>query len=120
MSLVPTTGQSVLGDISTRLSSLATTLSTPASSKLVAPAAVSTELHDLADLTSVGLGELEFSSSARAAQMAPAIEDAMTGMGTLADSIAKDPATMTAPSTVDAISGWAQLTAGASSALHRL
>ena len=119
MSLVPTTGQSVLGDVSMRLSTLATTLSTPASSKLVAPTAVSAELNDLSDLTSVGLGELEFSSG-RAAQFAPAIEDAMIGMGTLADSIAKDPAAMTAPSTVDAISGWAQLTEGASSALHRL
>lgn len=119
MSLVPTTGQSVLGDVSMRLGSLATTLSTPASSKFVAPAAVSTELDELADLTSVGLGELEFASG-RAAQFAPAIEEAMTGMGTLADTIAKDPATMTAPSTVDAITGWARLTAGASTALHRL
>lgn len=118
MSLVPTTGQSVLGDVSTRLSSLATTLSTPASSKLVAPAAVSTELNDLADLTSVGLGELEFSS--KGAQYVPAVEDAMTGMSNLADSIAKDATVMTAPSTVDAISGWARVTSGASLALHRL
>ena len=120
MSLVPSAGQDAFAGVSSRLTSLATTLADPKAAKLVAPSAVAVELNEIADLTFDGLEELEFSPSPRAANLAPAVSDAIDGMEQLASQIQKTPDVMTAAATVEAISGWAELTSGATIALHRL
>lgn len=119
MSVAPTSVRDVFSGVSARLGALAATLSNVRSARLLAPSTVAGELHDLVELTSAGLGRLEASRSTRATNLVPAIADAIEGMSHLATRIDSVPTVAATSATVDAIAGWAGLTAGATIALRR-
>jgi hypothetical protein len=119
MRAAPTSVRDVFLGVSARLGALAATLSSVGSARLVSPSLVSGELHELVDLTASGLSGLAASTNARASNLVPAITDAIDGMAHLASRIEAAPSLSATSATVDAIAGWAGLTAGATIALRR-
>ncbi len=119
ISCTATSIRDVFAGVSDRLGTLASTLSSSRSTAPLASSVVAGELHELVDLTSAGLSRLEASTNVRAANMVPAIAAAIDGMSALAARIDASPRISRASATVDAIAGWAGLTAGANIALRR-
>ncbi len=119
MSLMPTAGQDVFSEVSSRLTTLASRLSDTKAPSPIEPSFVAQELDSIALLAGDGISEM-YESSQRAANLAPTVEKALFGMTTLADRIERTPSVATAPATIDAITGWAELSSGAMLAMHRL
>lgn len=112
-------GRAGLADAAVKLDWMATGLKPgPLGASLTAPV-VSERLATISDSMVDGFQELESSNSPLAQQLSPKLSDAMDGMLALSSHLGTTPTDVRAPSTIDAISGWAELAYQAEGALDR-